>query len=260
MSDLTTLQSTFGRYLFTGDREITTAVVTTPRLDAGQRLSIYSNAYRARLADVLATDFPVLRVALGHAAFDALCIEYIAASPSISFTLRDFGRHLPRFIAHAAGVVERAPMAELASFEWAFVEAFDAQDSEPVGVAQMARIEAADWPALRFAAHPSVQLVETRFNTLRVWDAVKASRTPPSTLELAPICAAVVWRQALTTVFRSLHPDELLQWRLLARGDDFAAQCAALSDRIDPREVPQRAATSLRNWLAEGLIGGIRAP
>lgn len=260
MSELETLQRAFGRYLFAGDPAIATAVVTTARMDAARRLSIYSNAYQARLSDALATDYPVLRVVLGDAAFDALCIEYIAASPSTSFTLRGFGRHLPELVAQAPGVVDRASMAELASFEWALVEAFDALDAAAVGVGEMNRIEAADWPALRFAVHPSVQLVETRFNTLGVWDAVKAAGTPPGPAELPAPCAAVVWRQALTTVFRSVQPDELLQWRLLVQGDDFATQCAALADRMDPREVPLRAATALRNWLADGLISGIHAP
>jgi hypothetical protein len=257
MSELEALQSAFARYLFTGDPAITNAVVTTARMDAARRLSIYSNAYRARLSDVLVTDYPVLRAVLGGATFDALCVEYIAALPSTSFTLRGFGRHLPQWIEQAPGVVERPSMIELASFEWAFIEAFDAPDVEAIGVAQMARIAATDWPALRFAVHPSVQLVETRFNTLLVWDAVKAAGTPPDPTELPASCAAVVWRQSLTTVFRSMQPDESLQWRLLARGEDFAAQCAALADRMDPREVPLRAATSLRNWLAEGLISGL---
>ncbi len=96
MSELETLQLAFGRYLFTGDPAITTAVVTTAQMDATRRLSIYSNAYRARLSDVLATDYPVLRAVLGGATFDALCVEYIA---SLAVNLVHATRLWPTFAA-----------------------------------------------------------------------------------------------------------------------------------------------------------------
>jgi hypothetical protein len=260
MSDLRGVQNAFGSYLLSGDRAIAAAVVTTQQLDAAQRLSIYSNAYRARLSGVLASDYPVLRVIIGDDAFARLCDEYIAAHPSTSFTLRGFGRHLPEFVAAHAVLDERPFASELARFEAAFIDAFDAADAEPVGIERMGRIAAARWPAIRFAVHPSVQTIDTRFNTLRVWTAVKGAAPPVQASELTVLAGAVVWRQSLTTVFRSMESHELALWRLLGGGADFAALCAALSDWLPSDDVPVRAATLLRNWLAEGLISDLVAP
>jgi hypothetical protein len=260
MNDLHSLQDAFGRYLRGGDTAVVSVVETTAQLDATQRLSVYSNAYRTRMRGVLAADYPVLRVVAGDETFARLCDEYIDAYPSTSFTLRAFGRHLAEFIAITPDLDERPFAGELARFEAAFIEAFDAADAEAIDVAGMGSIAAADWPALQFLVHPSVQIVATRFNTLRVWSAVKAGAPRIEPAELPIPAGAVVWRQRLTTVFRSMEPEEFLLWRLLVGGADFAALCAALTDWHHADDVPVRAATLLRNWLADGLISGLVAP
>ena len=47
--------------------------------DAGQRLRIYADAYRLRLAEVLGNDFPATRNALGEAAFEGVAERYLRA-------------------------------------------------------------------------------------------------------------------------------------------------------------------------------------
>jgi hypothetical protein len=53
-----------------------------PKLGPRERLDVYRHAYVARLIECLADDYPVLKVALGDDAFDALCRGYIARFPS----------------------------------------------------------------------------------------------------------------------------------------------------------------------------------
>ena len=253
MKGLPTLQEAFSRYLLHDDEMVAEAVESTAKLTAHERLSIYASGYRARLLETLTSDYPVLRAVLGEDSFTALGEAYIAAQPSRSFTLRDFGATMPAFIAQHAG---RAFAAELASFERAFVEAFDAVDAEPLPAERLAAMAADAWPQLRFVAHPSVQRCAIAFNTLPIWEAVKAGQPPPAPAQLPIPVAALVWRQGLATVFRSLSADEAHLWQRLTCGDDFETLCSALTDWLSPDQVPLRAATLLRGWLAEGLIGG----
>ncbi len=260
MTSLADLQNDFGRFLLDGNDRIVGSVASTPGLDTTLRLQIYANAYRTRFAEVLANDFPALRAFLGIGPFKDLSEAYIVACPSTSFTLREFGRRLPWFIESRSGLSVRAFAAELAAFEWGFVDAFDAVDEGAVGVAEMAGIPPEAWPRLELESHPSVQVVPTRFNTPRIWNAVKAQEVLPRAVEQTDAAACLIWRQELTCVFRSMQPIEFAAWRVVARGESFAAMCDALIDWLPADEIPMRAASLLRTWLIEGLVGALRAP
>ncbi len=251
------LQQGFKRYLFDGDEGVGAAVVATQRLDASSRLQIYGSAYRARLVDVLLSDYPVLQSVFGERTFADLSGRYVAAFPSISYTLRGFGARLAAFIESIADLPNRPFAVEMARFEWAFVEAFDARDQSVACIEDMAQISAASWPTLWVDIHPSVQTLDTRFNTLGIWNAVKANRDMPAPAALDEPSGCLVWRKDLTTVFRSTEPDELVAWRVLAAGGDFSALCESLLDRKTPEEVPMRAAALLQKWLGEGLISAL---
>ncbi len=253
------LQQDFKRYLFDGDEGVGAAVVETQRLDSASRLQIYGSAYRARLVDVLVSDYPVLQSMLGERTFAGLSEEYIAAFPSISYTLRGFGARLAAFVESTASLPNRPFAVEMATFEWGLVEAFDARDQSVARIEDMARIAAESWPTLWVDIHPSVQTLDTRFNTLGVWNAVKANQDMPVVAALDEPSGCLIWRKGLTTVFRSTESDELVAWRVLAAGGDFSALCASLLERMAPDEVPMRAAALLQKWLGEGLIGVLHA-
>ena len=187
-------------------------------------------------------------------------MNYIAACPSRSFTLRGFGARLPSFVESWSELDERRFAAELAAFEWAFVEAFDAADHAAVGVVDMAQIPPDAWPRLEIDAHPSVQTVATRFNTPSVWNAAKAEQRIPTAAQQTDSAACLVWRQGLTCVFRSMEPVEFAAWSVIARGANFAAMCDTLLDWLPADEISLRAATLLRTWLVDGLIGTLRTP
>ncbi len=260
MTTLDRLQHGFKRYLLQGDEHVATTVVDTANLDARSRLQIYASAYRARLTEVLAGDYPVLRATLGEVPFTDLSAAYIATHPSTSFTLRGFGARMADFLASQSDRPNVEFCVELAKFEWAFVEAFDSVDRAAAKIEDMAAVAPGAWPGLRMFAHPSVQVVSTHFNTPRIWRAVKANESVPEMVRLLDTRACFVWRQGLKTVFRSTEPDELIAWRAMASGNDFSQICEALLDEIPPDEIPARAATLLRNWLGEGLIGALSAP
>ena len=109
-----------------------------------QLLSVYTHAYVARLIEVLATDYPTVRVAMGDWQFEHLAVDYVRAHPSHSFSLRDFGRHLPGFVSdliqHHDDYQDSHWLYELGLFEWTLGQAFDAADDSLLTEQDMAAI------------------------------------------------------------------------------------------------------------------------
>ncbi|MBI2381466.1 MAG: putative DNA-binding domain-containing protein [Gammaproteobacteria bacterium] len=244
-------------YIFHGDPAILAAVPSTPGFDAPTRLAVYAHAYRARLAGVLHKDFPALAAALGAEA-DAVFSAYVATHPSTSFTLRDFGARLPAFLAQPENVKAWPWAAELAAFEWAFCEVFDAPEAPILGEAEIAVLPPAAWASLSFALHPALWRVESEFNVLALWKAWKAGEALPEARRLPEAQASVVWRNAERVCqYRSLESDEAAAFAQLARGGGFPEVCAALLPWHEPSAVALRAASLLKTWLHAGWLSGL---
>ncbi|MBS1802909.1 MAG: putative DNA-binding domain-containing protein [Acidobacteria bacterium] len=136
-------------------------IAPNSRLTSFERLEIYNRQYWYRVLNALGEDFPALRTVIGSRAFDAMSVAYIDAHPNRSFTLRNLGSRLPEFLVanpHFAG--RRADLAvDVARIEWAFVEAFDSAEREPLTLEQIATLEGDSHLALQ----PHLQLVEVEY-------------------------------------------------------------------------------------------------
>ena len=258
MNGLRRLQEDFQNYLLTADGRVQTQVLGSAQVGATERLAIYADAYRLRLLEALDTDFPGLHALLGDAEFDAMGRAYIAAHPSPYFSLRWYGDRLSEFLRSTEPYSKYPAFAEMAEFEWAKNDAFDAAEDRVASIADMAAIPPAAWPGLRFRLHPSVRRLGLRWNVPTVWKADDAGAEPP-TLECAeyPI-AWLLWRQDLQTYFRSLSVHEAWGLDALRRGASFADMCEGLCEWINAPEVAVHAAGLLKQWLTDGLIAEIQ--
>lgn len=106
------------------------------RLTAEARLDIYAGAYRQRLFECLESEYPILAGLVGPTAFELFARGYIAANPSHSYTLYDFGAGFADYLeaARPAGdgtpqTVEAVPAA-LARVERAKAEVLRARGVE----------------------------------------------------------------------------------------------------------------------------------
>ena len=104
------------------------------RLSSFERLEIYNRIYWFRLLDCLYDDYPGLRAILGEKKFMKLASAYLAKYPSTSFTLRNLGQRLEKFLSEEPEWT--SPNEELAldmaRFEWAQVVAFDDAAKPPI--------------------------------------------------------------------------------------------------------------------------------
>jgi hypothetical protein len=97
------------------------------RLTSFERLEIYNRVYWFRVLDCLYDDYPGLRAVLGEQRFMKLITTYLAKYPSASFTLRNLGNRLERFIREEPEWSGRhhGVALDMVRFEWAQVVAFD---------------------------------------------------------------------------------------------------------------------------------------
>ena len=133
-------------------------------------------------------------------------------------------------------------LAELARWEWAMTEVFDAADAAPLTHAALARCPPGQWAQLRFRWHPSVRRLDLSWNVPQLWQALTdASERPGRTCSAAPL-AWLLWREELATYFRSLPPAEAAVLDA-ARAAGPSASCARrCAPRLGEAEAPARAA------------------
>lgn len=233
-------------------------VVSTPRASAEVRLNIYAESYRLRLIEALETDFPALYALLGEEEFARLGRAYIDAYPSHHFSIRWFGQHLSCFLTETLPYQEQPWLYEMAAFEWALGEAFDAAVSSVVGYDALAALPAAAWPGMYLEAHPSVRRLDLRFNVPAQWKALSEGEgLPPPVASDYPI-GWLIWREGLHTFFRSLPVDEAWAIDALLQGGSFAAICEGLCEWNAEEEVALRAAGLMKDWVHNGLITKIQ--
>ncbi|MBI3275273.1 MAG: putative DNA-binding domain-containing protein, partial [Methylocystis sp.] len=130
---LAELQSTFQAGVLAGGEPDNAAILgsirNSKRADRTTLFGVYVNAYRLRLAEFLTTDFPALRALIGEAAFDALAEDFIAAEPSRRRKARWCATRLPDFMRDSETWRNETRAIDLARFECALADAFDAPEA-----------------------------------------------------------------------------------------------------------------------------------
>jgi len=122
-------------------------------LTSFERLEIYNRQYWFRVIGAVSEDYPALQALLGDESFDALVLTYLKQRPSTSWTLRDLSADLPQFLeCHQEFAGEQHRLAvDIALLEWAYIEAFDGAEIEPLAAEKFARLEPE--PALALQPH-----------------------------------------------------------------------------------------------------------
>jgi hypothetical protein len=237
-------------------------VAPNSRLTPFERLEIYNRQYWFRVLGAFAEDFPALSAVLGSRAFEALSIAYLTAHPSRSFTLRNLGSRLVEWLAaHPEYAGRRHALAvDVARVEWAFVEAFDSAERDPLTLEQIATLDADS----RLALQPHIQVLELHYpaDTLVVslHDGDKRqlgeAGVEPEMEEKAPVPLprlrkrriwAAAHRLEFSVYYRRLAEEEYRTLRAIRDGIELgAALDAGFATSAIP---PQRRAAKIQSWF-----------
>jgi len=257
VSALADLQHALQAYLHRDERAVVARIADHDQVDPDRRLRIYFDAYRLRLVEVLASDYEALRTLMGDEAFNAAARAYVEATPSACRNVRWYGAGLPAFLGATSPWAQQPLLAELASFEWTLTLAFDAADATVVRFEELAGLPARSWPALGFALHPSVHLLELHTNAAALRKAQDAGEPLPEAKLTERSKTWLVWRRQLAVHFRSLSETEAYALAAIRAGADFTTMCEGLCRWFSPEDAAPQAASWLRQWIDDELISDL---
>jgi len=249
-------------------------IAPNSRLNAFERLEIYNRQYWFRVLGALAEDFAALNAVIGSRAFDRLSIDYLSAHPSRSFTLRNLGSQLPEWLAaHPSYAGRRHCLAvDVARIEWAFIQAFDSAEREPLTLDQIATLDADS----RLALQPHVQLIaldypaddlvlnlHKREKRQASEAGVRQEESPEHPAKMPRLRLRPTWvaahRVELSVYYRRLQREEFLTLSAIAQGAPLAD--AITTGFADSRLSELRRAQCIREWFATWAeLGWICAP
>ncbi len=141
--------------------------------------------------------------------------------------------------------------ADLAAFEWAQTEAFDAADAATLERETLAGLAPDAWPALRLRAVPSLRLLALAHPVHALGDAPTPETAGALRAETTRLC---VWRQEERVRFRTLSLPEHAALEAIARGAAFGDVCATVAGHTSEESAPAEAAALLSRWLADGVL------
>ena len=249
-------------------------IAPNSRLNSFERLEIYNRQYWYRVLGALAEDFPALEAVVGAEAFQRISIAYLNAHPSRSFTLRNLGRHLPDWLAaNPAYTGRRHRLAiDVARIEWAFVEAFDSAERDPLTLEQIATLDAGS----RLALQPHLQLIALEYPaddlvlSLHKREKRQASEAgvahdegPSAPVKLPRLRRKPAWvaahRVDFSVYYRQLQREEFLTLAAIRQGLSLADAISA--GFFGSSIAESRRATRIQQWFATWAeLGWICAP
>ena len=248
---LAELQTKFQAGIIENDQTILTSIKDSLRTDRATLFAVYYDAYRLRLAEFLSNDFPILRLHLGDEAFGRLVEDYIESAPPHQPNARWYGTRLPKFMCEAPQWRTNRRAIDLARFERALSNAFDAPDAPISTLDTLRNTCVEDWPCLTFEFHPSVNLLDLAGGTARIYEALSGEEEELAIQHGEE--AILFWRGDGQSFYRPVPDDERLALREARHGKNFGDICALLSFQ-SVADVTQRAAGFISQWFSDGLI------
>jgi hypothetical protein len=249
--------------------EVESVVRRSRNLTAAERLSIYANAYYARLLECMGACFPTLREALGAETFDDFAFEYLQRYPSRSYTLDRLAESFPRFLDETrperpAGAEVDWPdfLVDLATLELAIAQVFDGPGGEGkplLGPDDLLAIPAERFAEARLVPVAGLRLLSFRYPVSAYFGAVRAEGHPPVP-EPAVEHVALVRRDFVVR----RHPLDPAQHALLAsvvagRSVGEALGAAATLSDLDDDALAAAVRDWFRGWTAAGFFVAVQA-
>lgn len=201
-----------------------------------RRFSVYRNNVVVGLTDALRDAFPAVLRLVGEAFFRAMAHEYVRESPPRSSLLLAYGVDFARFIETFEPAATVPYLADVARIEWAWREAYYAEDAPSLEMTDFREIPVNEFPYQHLTLHPSLRIVRSTMPALTIWE---------MNTEKCNFRETALENQAQDALI--LRPDAIVEVRLMPPGSaeflgalaggypviDAAAHASASDPRFD---------------------------
>jgi hypothetical protein len=200
-SGLAQLQRGFGEAIFFDSAPVPATIRSASGSAHASRFGVYRNNVFASLINAVAARYPVTRKLLWDEAFNRVAHRYVATEPPRSPVLLDYGETFPQFLRGVGQGAAANYLADIAALEADRTRAYHAADATPLERDAFTAIPAEQWPDLRLKLHPSVELLQSAFPVVSVWQANLTAGD--NTIGLwAPECALIARPRLQVEVWR----------------------------------------------------------
>jgi hypothetical protein len=204
------------------------------------QLAVYINAYRYRLYDVTAEDFPVLKKHLGDANFDQLIKNFVNTAHSAHFNIGRYATQLPNF-------VEAGFAREIAVLENAISQLADPAETTPLEPKHLDGISPEMLMEMRLYPRDALQLFAFEYPVNEYYRLVMDEKSP----------ALPAPEKTFVAVFR--HEDVV--WRMDLEAAEYQILSALFAGKTVGealKNVDESAAAKLSEyfsrWIRNGLL------
>lgn len=212
---------------------------------AEKQLGVYVNAYRWRLFDVVAEDYPVLQAYLGKERFNSLINDFIEAVPPQHFNVARYAALLPAYQSTHASHDTFA--TELCVLETAIARLADSEETEALAPSHLAGMTPEILMQSRLYPRRALQLFAFGHPVNDYYKAVKEDMPIPSIARQPSFLVVfrheeVVWRMDL----------EEPEYRLLS--SLFAGDTVGAALSIMDESVAADISGYFSRWMRNGLL------
>jgi hypothetical protein len=225
--------------------------------EQSHRFSVYRDNMLGSLVEALGDTFPVARQLVGERFFDSVAGRFVRGEPPSAPRLSRYGATFPAYLRTVPQLSNLSYVADVASLEWARVEAYFAGAAAEILVVEALLAQPADiLPYLTFKTVPSLHVVAAPTAIHRIWIAHQS--TAPDLAGLDPWQAEAVrlicLRQGVTAEPITLAHASFLQALQAGATLTSAAEMAlSLDDAFNLQ-------ASLARELEVGSFSGIALP
>lgn len=133
------------------------------------RFDVHRNNVSHARIETLRSIFPVVQQLVGQEFFTALARAFIEHAPPTSPLLFRYGGDFADFVSGFPPASSVPYLCDIARIEWLRLQAYHAEDADPLGLVALAEVPPDELPALQLGLHPSLGIVRSRWPVFSIW-------------------------------------------------------------------------------------------
>lgn len=222
-------------------------------ISGARRLQVYRHNHLSALREALRAVYPVTERLVGEDFFAEAADAYVAANPSRSGNIQEYGGAFALFLESYAPAASLPYLGDVAALEWRRLQTAVAPPHTPMDLEALAKVQGDALTELRFHHQPAARAIDSRFPILSIWQFCRQP-DPQGELDLDRGGERVLFsRRALEVEMRLLSPGEYAFLRVLCRGETFEAACRTALTVERGFDVEERFAVLVRDEILTGF-------